>query len=438
MSQVPEGTIAPEGFLPTRRQHFSRLARWIFLRLVSAKRMENVGTLQLTEAWGDRRVQRTFGAGELRAEMTIHDRDAYAAIVFAGSRGMGRSYVNGLWDTEDMGAVVRYLFRVSQPVRLRQDRRARRRIVLFGGAPWWLRAILRRGPHGPARSRDRNNIHAHYDLSNEFFELMLDETLAYSCAIFKDDSTALHEAQVEKFDRICRKLALGVNDHVIEIGTGWGGFALHAAEHYGAKVTTTTISENQRHAAEQRVKEAGLGHLITVLGDHYSDLKGKFDALVSIEMIEAVNWRHYEDFFKKCSTLLTEKGRMAIQAITIADQSYERAKRRKDFIRDLIFPGGCLPSIAAITSNVAGATDLRLVDLEDIGLHYARTLRLWARNVDERFDEIRVLGFDDRFKRLWDMYLHYCEGAFLERHISDVQLVFHKPGAPVRPGYRVS
>jgi cyclopropane-fatty-acyl-phospholipid synthase len=155
-------------------------------------------------------------------------------------------------------------------------------------------------------------------------------------------------------------------------------------------------------------------------------------------MIEAVNWRHYEDFFKKCSTLLTEKGRMALQAITIADQSYERAKRRKDFIRDLIFPGGCLPSIAAITSNVAGATDLRLVDLEDIGLHYARTLRLWARNVDERFDEIRVLGFDDRFKRLWDMYLHYCEGAFLERHISDVQLVFHKPGAPVRPGYRVS
>jgi len=400
--------------------------------------MENVGTLQLTEAWGDRRVQRTLGAGELRAEMTIHDRDAYAAIVFAGSRGMGRSYVNGLWDTEDMGAVVRYLFRVSQPVRLRQDRRARRRIVLFGGAPWWLRAILRREPRGPARSRDRNNIHAHYDLSNEFFELMLDETLAYSCAIFKDDSTTLHEAQVEKFDRICRKLALGVNDHVIEIGTGWGGFALHAAEHYGAKVTTTTISENQRHAAEQRVKEAGLGHLITVLGDHYSDLKGKFDALVSIEMIEAVNWRHYEDFFKKCSTLLTEKGRMAIQAITIADQSYERAKRRKDFIRDLIFPGGCLPSIAAITSNVAGATDLRLVDLEDIGLHYARTLRLWARNVDERFDEIRVLGFDDRFKRLWDMYLHYCEGAFLERHISDVQLVFHKPGAPVRPGYRVS
>jgi len=267
---------------------------------------------------------------------------------------------------------------------------------------------------------------------------MLDETLAYSCAIFKDDSTTLHEAQVEKFDRICRKLGLSENDHVLEIGTGWGGFALHAAQHYGAKVTTTTISENQRHFAEQRVKEAGLGYLITVLGEHYRDLQGSFDALVSVEMIEAVNWRHYEEFFKKCSTLLTQEGRMALQAITIAEQSFERAKVRKDFIRDLIFPGGCLPSIAAIMSSIAGATDLRLVDLDDIGLHYATTLRLWKRNVDERFEEIRSLGFDDRFKRLWDMYLRYCEGAFLERHISDVQLIFHKPGAPVRLGYRVS
>jgi cyclopropane-fatty-acyl-phospholipid synthase len=400
--------------------------------------MNDAGTLHLTEAWGSHQSSRVIGAGELHAEMTIHDRDAYAAIVFGGSRGMGRSYVNGLWDTEEMSAVVRYLFRVSNPSRQRQDRRARRRIALFGYAPIWVQAIFRPWRREPDRSSDRRNIHAHYDLSNDFFEVMLDETLAYSCAIFKDDSTTLHEAQVEKFDRICRKLGLGVNDHVIEIGTGWGGFALHAAQHYGAKVTTTTISENQRHAAEQRVKEAGLGHLITVLGEHYSDLKGKFDALVSVEMIEAVSWRHYEEFFKKCSTLLTEKGRMALQAITIADQSFERAKVRKDFIRDLIFPGGCLPSITAIMSNIAGATDLRLVDLDDIGLHYATTLRLWARNVDERFEEIRSLGFDDRFKRLWDMYLHYCEGAFLERHISDVQLIFHKPGAPVRHGYRVS
>ncbi len=438
MPQLAEDTIAPEGFLPARRQRFSRLARWIFFRLVSAKRMRDAGTLELNEDWGASRAPRTIGAGELRAEMTIHDRDAYAAIVFGGSRGMGRSYVNGLWDSEDVSAVVRYLFRVSEPGRQRQDRRARRRLMVLGVAPSWVSKLFAVWRHEQGHSSDRKNIHAHYDLSNEFFELMLDETLAYSCAIFKDDSTTLHEAQVEKFDRICRKLDLSENDHVLEIGTGWGGFALHAAQHYGAKVTTTTISENQRHFAEQRVKEAGLGHLITVLGEHYSDLKGSFDALVSVEMIEAVNWRHYEEFFKKCSTLLTLKGRMALQAITIAEQSFERAKVRKDFIRDLIFPGGCLPSISAIMSSIAGATDLRLVDLDDIGLHYATTLRLWKRNVDERFEEIRSLGFDDRFKRLWDMYLGYCEGAFLERHISDVQLIFHKPGAPVRLGYRVS
>ncbi|MGD1014175.1 MAG: cyclopropane-fatty-acyl-phospholipid synthase family protein [Acidimicrobiales bacterium] len=438
MPPLAEDTIAPEGFLPARRQRFSRLARWIFLRLVSAKRMRDAGTLQLNEDWRASRASRTIGAGELRAEMTIHDRDAYAAIVFGGSRGMGRSYVNGLWDSEDVSAVVRYLFRVSEPGRQRQDRRARHRMMVLGVAPSWLSKLFVGWRHEQGHSSDRKNIHAHYDLSNEFFELMLDETLAYSCAIFKDDSTTLHEAQVEKFDRICRKLGLSENDHVLEIGTGWGGFALHAAQHYGAKVTTTTISENQRHFAEQRVKEAGLGHLITVLGEHYRDLQGSFDALVSVEMIEAVNWRHYEEFFKKCSTLLTQEGRMALQAITIAEQSFERAKVRKDFIRDLIFPGGCLPSIAAIMSSIAGATDLRLVDLDDIGLHYATTLRLWKRNVDERFEEIRSLGFDDRFKRLWDMYLRYCEGAFLERHISDVQLIFHKPGAPVHLGYRVS
>ncbi len=225
------------------------------------------------------------------------------------------------------------------------------------------------------------------------------------------------------------------SDHVLEIGTGWGGFALHAAQHYGARVTTTTISENQRVAAVARVKEAGLEHLVTVLGEHYRDLEGTYDALVSVEMIEAVNWRHYNDFFRKCSSLLSETGRMAIQAITIADQSFDRAKLQKDFIRDLIFPGGCLPSVSAIMDSIANVTDLKMTDLDDIGLHYATTLRLWRQNVSDRYQQIRALGFDDRFKRLWDMYLQYCEAAFLERHISDVQLVFHKPGIGPSLGY---
>jgi cyclopropane-fatty-acyl-phospholipid synthase len=439
MSQVTDGTIAHTEFLAPRRQHFARLARWIFLRIVSASEMQRTAALELVEEWGSHHRERTIGDGEFRAQLTIRDRDAYSAIVFGGSRGMGRSYVNGLWDTNDMAALVRYLFRASQPVRRRQDRRTRRRLALLDFSPTWLRVVLSRVfRRTKDPSRDRQNIHAHYDLSNEFFELMLDETLAYSCAVFQNEETSLHDAQVEKFDRICRKLGLGENDHVLEIGTGWGGFAMHAAQHYGARVTTTTISENQRHVAEQRVKEAGLGHLITVLGEHYKDLKGSFDALVSIEMIEAVNWRLYDDFFKKCSTLLTSKGRMALQAITIADHSFERAKLQKDFIRDLIFPGGCLPSVSSIMSSIAGSSDLRAVDLEDIGVHYARTLRLWAHNVDEKFEQIRALGFDDRFRRLWDMYLHYCEGAFLERHISDVQLIFHKPGAAARLDYRAS
>jgi len=439
MSLGPEETIVPGDFLPPRRQRFSRLARWIFLRLVGSRKMQSVGTLRLVERWGTHHREVTLGTGELAAQLTVHDRDAYAAIVFGGTRGMGRSYVNGLWDTEDMGSLVRFLFRVSQPIRRRQDAFTRRRLALFGPGPTKIRlaltSLFRRGEE---KLTDRRNIHAHYDLSNEFFELMLDETLAYSCAIFRDDTTSLYDAQVEKFDRICRKLRLSEHDHVLEIGTGWAGFALHAASRYGARVTTTTISENQRHAAEQRVKDAGLDHLITVVGEHYRDLEGEFDALVSIEMIEAVSWRNYGEFFKKCSSLLTRTGRMALQAITISDQSFERAKLHDDFIRDLIFPGGCLPSVAAIMSSVANVTDLRVEDLDDIGLHYATTLRLWAHNVDERFEQIRALGFDDRFKRLWSMYLGYCEGAFLERHISDVQLIFRKPGAPSYLGYRVA
>jgi cyclopropane-fatty-acyl-phospholipid synthase len=367
----------------------------------------------------------------------VREKAAYAALVYGGSRGMGRSYVNGQWDTTDMTSLVRFLFRATQPLRERQDRRTRRRRRPFGLAPLATRlgttALLRRGS---AKVTDRKNIHAHYDLSNEFFEIMLDETMAYSCAVFKDESTSLHDAQVEKFDRLCRKLQLGPNDHVLEIGTGWGGFALHAASRYGARVTTTTISRNQREAAIRRVADAGLGHLVTVLGDHYDELSGTYDALVSVEMIEAVNWRNYDQFFKKCSTLLSSRGRMALQAITIADQSFERAKAHKDFIRDLIFPGGCLPSITAIMNSIANATDLKLIDLDDIGLHYAKTLRLWGLNVQERFSEVRALGFDDRFKRLWEMYLKYCEAAFLERHISDVQLVFHKPDARPALGYR--
>ena len=287
---------------------------------------------------------------------------------------------------------------------------------------------------GAQQSDDRRNIASHYDLSNDLFGLMLDPTMAYSCAYFSEGDTTLEEAQMAKFERIASKLGLGPEDHVVEIGTGWGGFAIHAAEHHGCRVTTTTISEAQRSYAEKRVAEHGLADRVTVLGADYRDLEGRYDALVSIEMIEAVDWRRYDRFFATCARLLTDRGRMALQAITIADGSFERAKLHDDFIRAMVFPGGCLPSIAAIAASVARTSDLRIVDLEDIGPHYAETLRRWRDNLEHRRTEVERLGFDDRFWRLWTLYLSYCEAAFMERHISDVQLVLARPHATSRPG----
>lgn len=428
-SEVQKSTIAGEGFLSGPHQkRFAKIARRIFFALMKNQKRSSIGTLELKERWGAHEKSFTFGAGELRADMTITDPKAYSALVFGGSRGLGRSYVNNLWSTDDIASLIRFLFRATQPLRSFLDGLANRFTVIFN----------LRHRRGPSKLKDRENIHAHYDLSNDFFELMLDDTMAYSCAIFKDETTTLFEAQTEKFDRLCRKLRLGPNDHVLEIGTGWGGFAIHAAKKYGARVTTTTISENQRQRAIERVAEAGVSHLVNVIGEHYADVRGTYDALVSVEMIEAVDWRKYKEFFGDCSRLLTPQGRMAMQAITIADQSFERAKHQEDFIRDLIFPGGCLPSVAAIMDSVRLATDLKATGLEDIGIHYAKTLVEWRTAVNEKFDEIRKLGFDDRFLRLWNMYLGYCEGAFIERHISVVQMVFEKPEAPAFLTYPVN
>jgi cyclopropane-fatty-acyl-phospholipid synthase len=228
---------------------------------------------------------------------------------------------------------------------------------------------------------------------------------------------------------IADKLQLGPEDHVIEIGTGWGGFAIHAAARHGCRVTTTTISEAQRSLAEKRVAEHGLTDRVTVLGADYRDLEGRYDALVTIEMIEAVDWRRHDQFFATCARLLTAKGRMALQAITIEDASYERAKLHDDFIRAMVFPGGCLPSVSTIAASVARTSNLRIVDLQDIGPHYAETLRRWRANLENQRPAVERLGFDERFWRFWTLYLCYCEAAFMERHVSDVQLVLDRPGA---------
>jgi cyclopropane-fatty-acyl-phospholipid synthase len=315
--------------------------------------------------------------------------------------------------------VIRLLSRAARPVISAQD-----------GIGRWTRPFsdVASRHRGPDRARDRANIAAHYDLSNSFFELMLDQTMAYSCAVFDEPALSLSQAQRRKLDRLCRKLGLTGRDHVLEIGTGWGSFAVFAAATYGCRVTTTTISEAQYTLASKRVAEAGLSDRVRVLDLDYRDVQGTFDKLVSVEMIEAVDWRRHDTFFAACADRLRPDGLMALQAITIDDRSFDRAKHRADFIRQLIFPGGCIPSIESITRSLRRATPLRIVDLEDIGRHYPETLRRWHENLEHDRPAVAALGLDRHFQRLWDLYLCYCEAAFLERHISDVQMVMAMPG----------
>jgi cyclopropane-fatty-acyl-phospholipid synthase len=279
-------------------------------------------------------------------------------------------------------------------------------------------------------SGSRRNIAAHYDLGNEFFSLFLDETMAYSCAIFPHPQTTLFEASEAKFDRICGKLALNCQDHVLEIGSGWGGFAIYAAQKYGCRITTTTISRKQFLYAIRQVELAGLKDRVTVIEKDYRELCGSFDKLVSIEMIEAVGHQYFDTFFRVCSERLKPQGMMLLQAIVIPDQPYESYRRSVNFIQRYIFPGGCLPSIGAISHSVGRATDFRLTHLEDITPHYAETLALWRQRFHANLDRVRGLGFSEEFIRTWDFYFCYCEGAFRERAIGNVQILLNKPLSP--------
>jgi cyclopropane-fatty-acyl-phospholipid synthase len=289
---------------------------------------------------------------------------------------------------------------------------------------------LRKAVHALRRnSRDgsRRNIAAHYDLGNDLLRCFLDETLMYSSATFEHAQQGLHEAQLARLDRICRKLELGPDDHLLEIGTGWGGLALHAAQHFGCRVTTTTISREQWTLARERVRAAGLEGRIEVLCEDYRDLTGTYDKLVSIEMIEAIGHEYHDTYFARCAQLLKPEGAMLLQAITIADQRYERARRSVDFIQRYIYPGSCIPSVAALSDSIARASDLRVFDLEDIGPHYATTLAHWRQNFRANLPRIRALGYDDTFLRMWEYYLCYCEGGFAERVLGDVMMLLVKP-----------
>ena len=365
-----------------------------------------------------------FGAqvSDLTATLVVNHPDFYRRIAFGGSIAAGESYMDGLWSCHDLTALIRVMVRNQGAQQQMEGGLAR------------LTAPLQRLFHrlnDNTRRGSRKNIAAHYDLGNDFYQLFLDPTMAYSCGIYENSHSTLQDASLAKFDRICRKLALTPEMKILEVGTGWGGFALYAAEHYGCHVTTTTISQQQYDLAAARITAAGLGERITLLQQDYRDLRGRFDRLVSIEMIEAVGHRHLPNFFSICSERLKADGAALIQAITMPDHHYERYLGSPDFINRYIFPGSCCPSLQAITAAVARKTDLRLVHLEDLSSHYVRTLRQWRNNFLANLAGVKALGFDERFMRMWEYYLCYCEGGFAERFTGDLQLLFSKPACRI-------
>ena len=350
--------------------------------------------------------------------LTVHDDRVYPKVLFGGAVGAAEAYMAGLWSTDDLTATLR-LFLENRQILLSLDRGLGRVVAPISAFVHFLRANTRKG--------SRQNIAAHYDLSNEFFELFLDPWMMYSSAIFEHEHQDLDEAAVAKMDRLCRKLKLGPEDHLLEIGTGWGGFAVYAAKNYGCRVTTTTISKRQFTKAQERIAAHGLEDRIEVLLKDYRDLEGRFDKLVSIEMVEAVGHENLPTYLEACSDLLRPGGLFALQGITMADRLFSRYRRSVDFIQLYIFPGSHLLSVGSLVEGLTRSTDLQLVHLEDIGPHYALTLRAWRQRFLRRLDEVRALGFSDRFIRMWEYYLCYCEAGFLERTIGDLQVVMAKP-----------
>ena len=376
----------------------------------------HTGTITLHE--GSQSFRFGQAHAELNADITIHDSEAYRSIALNGSVGAGESYMTGDWSSEDLPRLIRVLARNKDVVDSIDGGLANIGKVALK----WIHSLNRNTEKG-----SRRNIAAHYDLGNDMFALFLDPTMMYSSGIFPHESATMEEASVYKLDRICQKLQLCATDHLVEIGTGWGSMAIHAAKHYGCRVTTTTISEQQYDWAQRRIREEGLEDRITLLKKDYRALEGKFDKLVSIEMIEAVGWQYLSTYTATINRLLKDDGIALIQAITIDDQRYEQAKTDVDFIKRYIFPGSFIPCITAIQNAVTRTSDMKMIHMEDITPHYARTLDAWRQAFLGRRDEILALGYSDDFIRLWDFYFAYCEGGFAERVIGDVQLIFAKP-----------
>ena len=387
-----------------------RMSRWLLSRLL--RRIAR-GSLILVED-GERRV---YGSGPPAATIIVRSPRMWR-MALTGSRGLADAYAAGLWDSPDVVALVRLAARNAPGLDRLRSRIALARVPVQRLLGWFTRST---------RRRRRRDIAAHYDLGNELFSRMLDASMSYSCAVFEEAGMSLEEAQLAKLELVCEKLRLGPDDHLLEIGTGWGGLAVHAARTRGCRVTTTTISREQYDYALAAVRRAGVEDRVTVVLEDYRDLTGHYDKLVSIEMIEAVGWRHTGTFFAKCSELLAPDGTMLLQAIAIDDRAYEVEKASRSFINTRIFPGGCLPSLEVIARDVARRTDMQMVNLQDLTAHYVETLRCWRRRFNDHAEELDGLGYDERLRRLWNLYLSYCEAGFAERRIVDVQLLLGKP-----------
>lgn len=396
-------------------------SRWV-ARMAKAQVLNRLSRMQFGQLiLLDGAEKYVFGnatTSSIHATIRVLDPRFYGEIAFGGSIGAGEGYMLGYWLADTLTDVIRLMV-------LNQDVMD----TLEGGYQWFAKPLLKilHWLNSNSEAGSQKNIAAHYDLGNPLFELFLDPTMMYSSAVFNTETRSLQQASELKLKMICDKLQLKPSDHVIEIGTGWGGFALFAARHYGCQVTTTTISEQQYLLAKQRIAAAGLQDKIHLLKQDYRHLQGQYDKLVSIEMIEAVGHQFYDTYFNKVSQLLKPQGLALIQAITIADQRYDSAIRSVDFIQRYIFPGSNIPSNTAMLNSITRASDLRVIDLEDIGPHYATTLRLWRENFFANIDQVKALGYSDSFVRMWDFYLSYCEGGFAECALGDVHLLMAKP-----------
>ena len=384
------------------------------------KKFKNLKTGHISVNDGDETF--TFGdsSSDEKVSVDIHSQEFYVMTGSGGALGIAEAYVAGYWSSDDVVKLFQIILR-NRDILLSLEKG-------FAKLVKPINKMIHRGRQNTLKG-SKENILAHYDLSNDFYKLWLDPSMTYSCAFFNNDSVTLEEASIEKLDRICRKLDLSEDDSVLEIGTGWGSFSIHAVKNYGCKVTTTTISDAQFDYARSRIEDEGLESKITLINKDYRDLDGKYDKIVSIEMIEAVGYEYIPDYFSKLSSLLKNNGLVALQGITYNDQNFEVYKNSVDFIKKYIFPGSCLISIAQIIDVIKKDTDLAMVDMEDITKHYAVTLNRWRKNFMDVIPKVKEMGYSQAFINMWEFYFLYCEAGFSERNIGDVQMIFAKSGS---------